>query len=79
MPTFTYKAMDAHDRFVSGEIEATSAAEVARELKKLGYNMLDSVASSRAEASKSSLLSLFRRPVGRRGHFHACETIHGCP
>ena len=66
MPTFTYKAMDAHDRFVSGEIEATSAAEVARELKKLGYNMLDSVASSRAEASKSSLLSLFRRPVGRR-------------
>ena len=66
MPTFTYKAMDAHDRFVSGEIEAASASEVARELKKLGYNMLDAAAASRDEAGKSSLFSLFRRPVGRR-------------
>jgi len=66
MPTFSYKAMDAHDRFVSGEIEAASAAEVARELKKLGYNMLDAAATSRGGSGKSSLLSLFRPPVGRR-------------
>jgi general secretion pathway protein F len=66
MPTFTYKAMDAHDRFVSGEIEAASAHEVARELQKLGYNMLDAAASSRGEGQKSSLFSLFRPPVGRR-------------
>lgn len=65
MPTFTYKAMDAHDRFITGEIEAATAAEVARELQKLGYSLLDS-ATARGDTDKSSLFSLFRRPVGRR-------------
>lgn len=66
MPTFTYKAMDAHDRFITGEIEAATAAEVAREVQKLGYSLLDAATAARDTSGKSSLTSLFRRPVGRR-------------
>jgi general secretion pathway protein F len=66
MPTFTYKAMDAHDRFITGEIEAADAGEVSRELQKLGYSVLDSVAAADEAAGKTALSSLFRRPVGRR-------------
>ena len=65
MPTFTYRAMDAHSRFITGEIEAADLREVARELDKLGYVALDTVAgTSRSEAP--SRFFTFRRPVGRR-------------
>ncbi|MGB7258140.1 MAG: type II secretion system F family protein [Pseudolabrys sp.] len=66
MPTFTYKAMDAHDRFITGEIEAADPREVSRELEKLGYVVLDTETGMRGATSKSTLLRLFHRPAGRR-------------
>jgi general secretion pathway protein F len=66
MPTFTYKAMDAHDRFITGEIEAADPREVSRELEKLGYVVLDTENGMRGATSKSTLLRLFHRPAGRR-------------
>lgn len=65
MPTFTYRAMDAHSRFITGEIEAADLREVARELDKLGYVALDTVAGTRRSEATPRFWS-FRRPVGRR-------------
>ncbi len=65
MPTFTYKAMDPHYRFITGEIEAADLGEVGRELQKLGYTVLDTAAGKgRSKDSKSFFT--FRRPVGRK-------------
>jgi general secretion pathway protein F len=66
MPTFTYKAMDAHDRFITGEIEAADTREASRELEKLGYVVLNTETGMRGGAGKSTLLRLFHRPAGRR-------------
>src|SRR6478752_328834 len=65
MPTFTYKAMDPQYRFITGEIEATDQREVGRELKKLGYTVLDTTAGKGGGKKVRSFLS-FRRPVGRK-------------
>src|SRR4029078_10779229 len=65
MPTFTYKAMDPQYRFITGEIEAADQREVGRELKKLGYTVLDTAAGKSAAKQSRSFFS-FRRPVGRK-------------
>jgi general secretion pathway protein F len=65
MPTFTYRAMDANSRFITGEIEAADLREVARELEKLGYVALDTVAGKSGSEAPARFFTL-RRPVGRR-------------
>jgi general secretion pathway protein F len=65
MPTFTYKAMDPHYRFITGEIEATDLREVGRELEKLGYTVLDT-ATGKGRSKNSKNFFTFRRPVGRK-------------
>jgi general secretion pathway protein F len=65
MPTFTYKAMDPQYRFITGEIEAADQREVGRELKKLGYTVLDTTAGKSGAKKGKSFLS-FHRPVGRK-------------
>jgi general secretion pathway protein F len=67
MMRFTYKAMDAQSRFITGEMDAADAGEVAHELNKLGYVMLDAIAGTRADAIKSGFgIFTLRRPAGHR-------------
>ena len=65
MPIFVYKAIDAKDRYVTGQVEASDRGEVSRELGKLGYTVLDAV-SGAGSTAKSSVFSLLHPPIGRR-------------
>jgi general secretion pathway protein F len=65
MPTFSYKAIDAEGRFVAGEVVAADPRDVARQLSKLGYVPLETIAGRRALQTEKRFL-WFRRTVSQR-------------
>jgi general secretion pathway protein F len=65
MPTFSYKAIDGDGRFIAGEVIAADPRDVSRQLAKLGYVPLETIAGRQALKTEKGFL-LFRRSVGRR-------------
>jgi general secretion pathway protein F len=67
MTLFTYRALDANGRFISGEIEAADQKDVTRRLTEFGYVPLETGAGAKATATRAGRrLSTFGRRVSQR-------------